>query len=88
MGLFRIEFKTSIEHDLNNIDKQYIPKILSIINELTIKPFPVGYKKLKDSESLYRIRFGNYRIIYKVDIKTKTIYIYHIRHRKDVYRKQ
>ncbi len=88
MGLFRIEFKSSIEHDLKRVDRQLIPKILSFIEKLASDPFPHGYKKLKDSDSLYRLRFGSYRIIYKVDLDFKIIYLYHIRHRKDVYRKQ
>ena len=48
-------------------------------------PRPVGCKKLTNEEG-YRIRVGNYRILYKIDDKNFSINIYKITHRKDVYR--
>jgi len=45
-------------------------------------------KKLKGSDSEYRMRCGDYRIIYRIDEKEKIVDIYKIRHRKDVYRKR
>jgi len=87
MGLFKIEVKGSTEHDLKKIDKQYIPRIVETIESLAENPFPVQSKKLKDSELSYRLRVGDYRVIYQVDHVNKSITIYHIRHRKDVYKR-
>ncbi len=39
------------------------------------------------AERVYRIRVGDYRVIYQVDTKTKIVIIYHVRHRREVYRK-
>ncbi len=87
MGSFKIDWKSSSEHDLKKITKQYIPKIINAIESLADNPFPVQSKKLKDSESSYRLRIGDYRVIYQINSQSKVITIYHIRHRKDAYKR-
>ncbi len=87
MSLFKIDPKASVEHDLKRIDRQYISKILDAIESLAKNPFPVQSRKLKDSESCYRLRVGDYRVIYQVDTENKFVIIYHVRHRKDAYKK-
>ncbi|MDO8142496.1 MAG: type II toxin-antitoxin system RelE/ParE family toxin [Candidatus Brocadiales bacterium] len=87
MDSFKIDWKGSSEHDLRKIDRQYIPKILNAIESLIENPFPVQSKKLRDAESSYRLRIGDYRVIYQVDFQKKFVIIYHIRHRKDAYKK-
>jgi len=87
MGLFEIDWKGSSGHDLKKIDRQYIPKIVSAIESLADDPFPAQSKKLVDSESSYRLRVGDYRVIYQVDSEKKVVTIYHVRHRKDVYKR-
>jgi len=87
MGSYEIKWKHSAEKDLRSIDRQFIPRILEVIESLADNPFKFKYRKLQGSESSYRIRVGDYRIIYQVDIKEKLIVIYHVRHRKDVYRR-
>lgn len=87
MGLFKIDPKGSLEQDLKRIDKQYIPRILDAIEGLAENPFPVQSKKMKGSESSYRLRVGDYRVIYQVDTENKVVTIYHARHRKEVYKR-
>ncbi len=86
MELYKILFKKSVEKDLKNIDKRYIPLILEAIDKLSKNPFPKNCRKLYGAENLYRIRVGKYRVIYSVDSKTKTITIYYVRHRKKAYK--
>ena len=50
MGLFRIDPKGSFERDLRNIDRQFIPKILEAIENLSENPFPIQSRKMKGSE--------------------------------------
>lgn len=87
MDLYKIIWKNSSEHDIRTIERQYIPEILNKVEDLITNPFPIKSKKLKGSEMCFRIRIGQYHVIYQVDLKEKIITIYHIRHRKDVYRK-
>ena len=86
MDSYKILWKKSAEHDIRNIDKKYIPKIISAIESLSKNPFPKGVCKIKISTSNYRIRIGRYRVIYQIDTKNKLITIYYVRHRKDAYR--
>ncbi len=87
MASYEIQWKHSAEKDLRGIDRQFISRILEAINSLSDDPFPSQHRKLQGSESSYRIRMGDYRVIYQVDIENKIIVIYHVRHRKDIYRK-
>ena len=66
-------------------DKKLLLNLCHKIEELKYSPFPVGSKKLKDNLG-YRIRIGDYRILYTVDKIIQVIEIYKIGHRKDVYR--
>ena len=87
MGSFEVCWKGSSERDLRRIDKQYLPDILKAIESLSDNPFPSQSRKLAGSASSYRLRIGDYRVIYQVDSPERTIIIYHVRHRKDAYKK-
>ncbi len=87
MVSYKSVWKGSSEHDLRKIDRQYISRILKAIESLADDPFPVQSRKLKDSESSYRLRIGDYRVIYQVDSQSKILTIYHVRHRKDAYKR-
>lgn len=86
MGSYKIEWKRSAEKELRAIDKQHIPKIIEAVESLATDPFPSQSRKLRDVEKSYRIRVGNYRVVYQVDVEEGIVTIYHIRHRKDIYR--
>jgi mRNA interferase RelE/StbE len=61
-------------------------KIIEKAESLSEEPYPVGCKKLSGTiENLWRVRIGNYRIIYLVEEKIKIIKVTKIGHRKDVY---
>ena len=53
---------------------------------LQSNPVPMGSIKLSTSEKLYRLRVGDYRIVYDVNVLSKQVMIPYVRHRKDVYR--
>ena len=68
------------------LDKKVIPAIKTAIAGLVENPRPYGYLKLK-GEDAYRIRVGNYRIIYEIDNGKLIVIIVGVGHRKDVYNK-
>ena len=70
--------------DLSKLDKAEAKKILSKISELEKYPHIPNIKKLTNFEPPYRLRVGNYRILF--DIEGTTLTIYKVRHRKDVYK--
>ena len=86
MALFDLEFSTSIRRDLRRIDRSEVPRILEEIQKLAEDPRPNGCKKLTNEE-LYRIRIGNYRVIYEVYETRLVVHVIKVGHRKDAYRK-
>lgn len=87
MDSYEIRWKRSAEQDLRNIDQQQIPRIIQAIESLVDDPFPRQCRKLRGSERDYRIRVADYRAVYQVDVKMKLVTIYHVRHRREAYRK-
>jgi len=74
------------QKDLRKLPKATRDEILSPIQALADDPFPPGRKKLKGKLGDYwRIRVGNYRILYEVEQKTITVYVLRIRDRKQAY---
>jgi mRNA interferase RelE/StbE len=86
MGTYQIEWKSSAVRELKKLDRQVVPRIVDAVEALSSKPFPHGVKKLQGSEATYRIRIGDYRVIYEVFSSHLVIEITLVRHRKDVYR--
>jgi len=86
MASYEIRWKHSAENDLRNISHQHISQIVEAVESLIENPLGPKHRKLRGAERIYRIRVGGYRIIYEVDIKTKVVTIYHIRHRSQAYR--
>jgi len=85
MAEYKVYFRESVEKDFRAIPKKDIRKILHCIELLAIKPRPSGCEKLTDRER-YRIRQGQYRIVYSVQDKEFTVWIVRVGHRKDIYR--
>lgn len=86
MGSYRIEFARSAERDLRRIDRQIVPRIVSAIAVLETDPRPPGTKKLVGADRTYRLRVGDYRVIYTVDDSIFIVSVDRIRHRREVYR--
>ena len=88
MGSYEIHWKNSAERELRNIDPQQVPRIIKAVESLVDNPFPSQHRKLQGSERDYRIRVGDYRVIYQLDTETKSVIIYHVRHRREAYHKR
>ncbi len=86
MATYRIEWKTSAVKELKKIDRTIISRIIDAVDELGTEPLPSGVRKLQGSDHSYRIRVGDYRIVYEIKKDVLTVLIVKIRHRKDVYR--
>jgi mRNA interferase RelE/StbE len=87
MKLFDIEWKISAKKELRKIDKTEIPKILKEIEALSKEPYPRNHKKILGTEHIFRIKIGNYRVIYSIENQKLIIKIIRVRHRKEAYRK-
>ena len=85
MAGYEIFFKQSVYKELKDIPKSALKKILAKVAELGSNPRPMGCEKLTGQE-LYRIRQGNYRIVYSIQDYELTVWVIKVGHRKDVYR--
>ena len=86
MTSYNISFKPSVERDLRPLSKSVVARVMDRIERLKTEPFPRQAIKLSGAERLYRIRVGDYRIVYEVDIRAKQVMIHYVRHRREVYR--
>jgi mRNA interferase RelE/StbE len=82
---WQIEISRDARKELAGLHPQMQVRISKAILALESNPFPTGCKKLKNRDG-FRIRVGDYRVIYIADMKSKQIAIGIIRHRRDVYR--
>jgi len=87
MGAYRLNISNAVKQDVRNVERAILDRILQKIRSLADKPFPTGCRKLKGSSASYRVRVGDYRIIYEVDTQNRTVTVFHVRHRKDAYQK-
>jgi len=84
--MYQILISNSAEKDMDKLPTGALGKVALAIDHLAVEPRPTGCKKLKGySENLWRIRVGNYRVIYSIEDKIEVIDIRRVRHRKDVY---
>ncbi|MGD9216147.1 MAG: type II toxin-antitoxin system RelE/ParE family toxin [Desulfobacteraceae bacterium] len=85
MAEYEILFKESVWKDLKKVPKRDLKKIISRVEKLGDDPRPMGCEKLT-GEELYRVRQGNYRIVYSIQDNELTVWVVNVGHRKDVYR--
>jgi mRNA interferase RelE/StbE len=86
MADYHITVKASVEKDIRKIPADIAARIFEHIEALSADPFPHDARKLTGAEYLYRVRVGDYRIIYEVIQEDREITIIYIRHRSSAYR--
>ena len=83
----RIEFRPAALRDFKSLPRDVLDRVSRKISALAENPRPSGVEKLAGSEEhLYRIRVGDYRILYAIQEKVLLIIIIKVRHRREVYR--
>ena len=87
MASYKVCWKRSAKTELKRLDRSIIPKIIEAVEELAREPCPTGSRKLQGSEQLWRIRVGNYRVVYSIETAELTIEIIRVAHRQSAYKK-
>lgn len=85
MEKYKIEIKESAVKELNSIPRKDLKKIVQKIRSLSDNPRPNGCVRLSGRER-YRIRQGDYRILYSIENEILVVYVIKIGHKKEVYR--
>ena len=86
MTSYNVSFKPSVEKDLRPLPKSVVTRVIELIENLETEPFPRKAIKLSGAERLYRIRVGDYRIVYEVDVRARQVIVHYVRHRREAYR--
>jgi mRNA interferase RelE/StbE len=87
MEKYRIVFRKSVARDLRPMPTKDLRKILAIIESLSEESRPSGIEKLSGQDR-YRLRQGNYRVIYEINDKEVVVAVVKVGHRKDVYQRR
>ncbi len=85
MAAYSIFFKDSVRKELAAIPKGDLQRIMERIGTLAENPRPMGCEKLSGQEK-YRLRQGNYRIVYSIQDSQLTVWVVKVGHRREVYR--
>jgi mRNA interferase RelE/StbE len=84
---YTIEFRPSAFRDLKELSGEILRRVVRKIDALAEDPRPQGVEKLSGSENAYRVRVGDYRILYEIRDRVLLIAVIRIRHRREVYRR-
>ncbi|NGX56725.1 MAG: hypothetical protein K1060chlam5_00971 [Candidatus Anoxychlamydiales bacterium] len=84
--MYKIKLSKPTIKNLKKIEKSELKKIARKIDKLSNNPRPTNAKKLINQKDLFRIRSGDYRIIYQVKDSILLILVVNIGHRKDIYK--
>jgi len=83
--MYKVELRRKAQRNLDRLPRDDFNAVLEAVRNLISTPRPKGVEKIK-SAGLWRIRRGDYRIVYSIDDDRKTITILRIGHRREIYR--
>lgn len=86
MSSYAITFTRSARKELERLDEPLASRVFRQIEDLAENPRPVECRKLVGKEDLWRIRIGDYRVVYLISDGEKKVDVIAVRHRKEVYR--
>jgi mRNA interferase RelE/StbE len=84
--MYRVVVERSAEKDLRRLPFRVRSRVADVLRSLANDPRPAGCRKLSGTKHDWRIRVGDYRVIYEIADAPAVVRIYRIRHRKEVYR--
>ena len=86
MGRYRVEISRTAQAQLKRVPRDGQTRVVRAILALADEPFPKGSRKLSGYTDVFRIRIGQYRVIYSVANGKLIVIVLKIGHRKDIYR--
>jgi len=86
MADYSVSFVRSARKELGRLPSDVAERILAKVEALSVNPRPSGVIKLQGQKNLWRLRVGDYRVVYSIDDFSRTVDVAVVRHRRDVYR--
>jgi len=84
--MYRVLLERSAEKDLSRLSNPMHGRVIAAIQVLADNPRPPGCRKLVGSKNDWRIRIGNYRVLYEIADEIRIVRVNRVRHRREVYR--
>lgn len=84
--MYQVLLERQAEKDINRLSSQQRERIIVAIRALGENPRPPGCRKLAGSENDWRVRVGDYRVIYEITDEIRIVRVNRVRHRGEVYR--
>jgi mRNA interferase RelE/StbE len=82
---YDVELTSSAERELKKLSAQLIARIVPRLENFASNPRPSGCKKLRGGDDEWRVRVGDYRVVYTIDDAKLLVEVTRIRHRREVY---
>ena len=86
MASYRVEWKRAAVKELKRLPADVIARVARAVGGLSANPFPPDVVKLAGAQYTYRLRIGDYRVVYTVEASVLLVEIVRVRHRSDAYR--
>ena len=83
---YAIELAPSFTRDYDDLPAGLQKRVIAAVERLADDPRPAGCKKLRGERSAWRVRVGDYRIVYEVEDRIVRVLVLRVRHRREVYR--
>jgi mRNA interferase RelE/StbE len=84
--MYRVLLERAAEKDLSRLSSEIHDRVIAAIKDLASDPRPTGCRKLAGSKNDWRIRVGDYRVIYEVSTAIRVVRVNRVRHRREAYR--
>jgi mRNA interferase RelE/StbE len=85
--VYEVYLERSAENDLKRLPTSTFDRIVYQIKTLAENPRPSGCRKITGSKNDWRIRIGDYRVLYEVNDRAKAVRVMRVRHRREAYRR-
>ena len=86
MPEYSVVFARSARKELQALDRTVAARVFKRIEALRLEPPPSGCRKLEGTDNLWRIRIGDWRVVYAIDDARTLVEVSVIRHRREAYR--
>jgi mRNA interferase RelE/StbE len=84
--MYRVLLERAAEKDLGRLSARMHDRTITALQALSENPRPTGCRKLTTTDNDWRIRVGDYRVIYEIDDAVQVLRVNRVRHRREVYR--
>jgi mRNA interferase RelE/StbE len=84
--MYRVLLERAAERDLTRLSSEIHARVIAAIQTLAANPRPPGCRKLTGSKNDWRIRVGDYRVVYEIADAIRVVRVNRVRHRREVYR--